>query len=92
METGSIVMDVYSFLAHSVRVYEHYALPVLALDPEDEVRIKAAAVEEAHTFAAGQITQQEELGAVRQRIRFLCAVVSQISDELELTILQARRR
>ena len=74
-------MDVSFVLARPVRVYEQYALPVLALDPKGEVRIGAAAVEETHAFATSKVAQQERLSAIGQRIRSGRPVILQVSDE-----------
>ena len=74
-------MDVSLFLAHPARAYEHYALPVLALDPKGEVRIEAAAVEETHAFATGKVAQKERLTAIGQRIRSGRPVILQVSNE-----------
>ena len=90
VQAGLVVVDVGAGVQHPVRFHEHDALRIGVFHPEDEVRVEAALLEEAHAVGAALVAQQEELGWTEPAC-FLAAVEAQVLHEPVFALVQRRR-
>ena len=91
MEPGLVVVPVRLGMQHAVRFDEDDPLLRGVLDPQDEVGIEAALVEESDALSPAQIPQQKDLLAGKRTIPLRQAVPPQILHEPAFRFVEARR-